>query len=105
MLLLPLMPLPESMPTLLQPALGSQASQPWAPLPAPSPSQMTSRPPVATGPAGVAPAFDMPPECVGVGGAATTTPFGQGQRQPAVPRARTASQAEAVNPRDMGVTG
>src|SRR5665213_3306465 len=96
MLVLPLMPLPESVPTLLQPAFGSQASHPWAPLPAPSPSQITSRPPVATGPPGAAFELDVELEfraAEGVGGAATTTPFGQGQRQPAVPSARTASHA------------
>src|SRR5450631_562853 len=83
---LPLTPTPGAVPTLLQPTLGStQASHPCAPAPAPSPSQITCRLPVAAGAAGPLPAVaavaGAPPPAVGQGG----------QRQPAAPNARTAS--------------
>src|SRR5580698_35766 len=99
MALLPLTPTPAALATLLHPTLGSaQASHPCAPLPAPSPSQTTSRPPVATGPAGapfIAGAAFVAPAAVT--GAAPPAPGQGGQRQPAVPTARTASQPRTVN--------
>src|SRR5580692_8570263 len=97
---LPLMPTPGAVATLLQPTLGSaQESHPCAPAPAPSPSQTTCRLPEAAGDAGplptVAAVAVAPPPAVGQGG----------QRQPATPRARTASQAHTNNVDERGVMG
>src|SRR4051812_38932851 len=81
---LPPTPTPAAVATLLHPTLGSaQASQPCAPAPAPSPSQTTWRLPGAAAAAGapVAAVAGAPPPAVGHGG----------QRQPAVPKVRTAS--------------
>src|SRR5262249_40898044 len=78
-------PAPDAVPILLQPALGSaQASHPCAPEPAPSPSHSIRWLPLAT----TAGPFSPPPAVTGAAPAAV----GQGgQRQPAVPRTRTAS--------------
>ena len=111
---LPLVPLPESGPTFAT-QLGalSHDSHPCAPGPAPSPSQTTSRPPSATGVALAAPmgGFAAPMAVIPVAAVAGAAPaaVGQGgQRQPAVPRARTASDAHAMNAsnlRELAVIG
>src|SRR6185503_14948233 len=106
--LLPLRPLPGSGPTFAS-QLGalSQDSHPCAPAPAPSPSQMTSRLPFATGSEGAAP-IAAPPiglfiPVAGVASAAPAAPGQGGQRQPAVPATRTASGADASHVREWSV--
>src|SRR5882757_4823372 len=106
-LVLPFTPVPESGPTLAT-QLGalSQDSQPCAPAPAPSPSQIGRRVPPATGSAappagGMALPMPMPPGLTGAAAAvAPPAPGHGGQRQPAVPTARAASAAHVPNPRE-----